>query len=174
MRITATRAPAVAPRARWRASQAADHAGHERVGVDGRVLGERAASPRSPYPAMPLCATNAGLRSEDGDRLGERPGGRDPAVGEGALVGLGPGPVRERGAGQVRHHVGVLDDRAVDLAGVRVPVRLARRQRLAADQPDHLVALAGQVVAPRGAEEAGAAGEHELHAPNVRDPSSHG
>ncbi|WP_254185105.1 hypothetical protein [Nocardioides panacis] len=62
VRITATRAPA---------SDAGDAASCQaRVtrpmnvsasNADSSVSG---ASPRSPYPAMPFCATNAGLRSE--------------------------------------------------------------------------------------------------------------
>ena len=138
----------------------------ERVCVVRRLLGQDDVTPVA-VPGDAVLRHQRRLAVGRGDRLGEGAGGRDPAGDEGALVAIGPRPVRQRRPRQAGDHVGVLDDRPVDLAGVRVPARLARGQRLAAHEPHDLVSLTSEVVTPGGAEEAGAAGEHDSHRSNV-------
>jgi hypothetical protein len=88
-----------------------------------------------------------------GDRLGEPPGGADPAALELAGPLLRVRVAEGRCPGEVDHDVGLLDGGPVLPGVVRVPLHLARSRR-AAHQPDDLVTLGHEVLAQPGAEEA--------------------
>ena len=109
------------------------------------------------------------LAVRSGDRLRDRCRGPHPAVAQRGAVLLRVRVSGQGRAGQAGHHVGLLDDRLVDLPAHRVPGRLVGRHHLAAHEPDDLVALLREVVTPCRPQEAGRTGQHESHAGEPTD-----
>jgi hypothetical protein len=106
-----------------------------------------------------------------GNGPGECGGRVDAALDEQPLVCGGPPMRADVGAGEIDHRVDVVHDGAVDDPGGRVPAALAGVGRLPADQLDGLVAGVAEVRDEPGAEEAGGAGEQNLHAVIMPGPA---
>ena len=111
------------------------------------------------------------LRIEHRDGMRDGLGAADPALPDLALVGIGPALVADADAGQMDHAVDPGQPIEVDRAATGVPLGLVGSDGAAADEPEHLVALAAKGGYERGADEAGGAGDGDLHGSIVtRDP----
>ena len=95
-------------------------------------------------------------------RARHRGGALHPAVEHRLLVRGRPAGVGDARTGQVHHRVPVRDRVRVEAAAVPRP--LVRRRRGAADEPHHVVPVGTQRGDEGGADEAGGAGDRDLHA----------
>ena len=145
-----------------------DHAGQESVSARA-VLGERLICPARPVVADRRCGNHDGRTVRGtGGKLGEPAGRGDPGFPDDMLV-VGGEPAGDRGSGQVHQRADAAQQARIGV--IRDPAPFAVVCRCAADQPDHLVAAAGQEGGQRRADEPGTAGhgDGQWLAPDLPD-----